>query len=53
MITELSSSKCEVNIYNLILVIVNWYIKITKYILIIKKLNAVKLADIFFKQIVC
>jgi len=49
MITELLLSKCKVNIYNLILVIVDQYIKMTKYILIIKKLNVVKLADTFFK----
>ncbi len=49
MIMRLLFSKHKINIYDLILVIVNWYIKMTKYILIIKKLNAVKLADTFFK----
>jgi len=52
MITELLLSKHEVNVYDLILVVVNQYTKMTKYIFIIKKLNAVKLADTFFKQIV-
>jgi hypothetical protein len=49
MIINLLLSKYRVNIYDLILVIINQYIKMTKYILIIKKLNAVKLADTFFK----
>ncbi len=49
MIINLLLSKYRLNIYDLILVIINQYIKMTKYILIIKKLNAVKLADTFFK----
>ena len=40
---NLSSSKYKNYIYNAILVIINKYIKITIYIFIIKKINAIKL----------
>jgi len=39
-------------IYNSIFVIVNYYIKIIKYIFIIIKINVAKLIKIFFNKIV-
>jgi len=37
--------------YDLILVIVNHYIKMTRYLLIKKTLTVVKLTELFFEQI--
>ena len=51
IIISLLFSKCRDNVYDAILMIVDHYIKMTWYILINKTLNAIKLADIFFEQI--
>jgi len=53
MITDLSSCKWDNSVYNAILMIVNCYIKMTKYISMSKTLIAVELANIFFEKIVC
>jgi len=53
MITGLSSSKHSNNIYDVILMVVDCYIKMTWYISISKTLTAMQLADIFFEKIVC
>ena len=53
IIISLLSSKCRNNMYDVILVIVDHYIKMTQYISVNKTFNAMKLADIFFKQIMC
>ncbi len=53
MITGLSSSKHSNSVYDVILVIVDCYIKITQYVSISKTLTAMQLADIFFEKIVC
>ncbi len=53
IITGLSSSKHSNNVYDVILVIVDCYIKMTQYISISKTLTAMQLADIFFEKIVC
>jgi len=53
MITGLPSSKHSDSVYDVILVIVDHYIKMTQYISISKTLTAMQLADIFFKEIVC
>ena len=50
-ITNLLPSKYRNYIYNAILVVVNRYIKILYYILIIKKINAIKLTKLFFMEI--
>jgi len=50
-ITDLSSSKWKEVMYDLILVIVNHYIKMTRYLLIKKTLTVVKLTELFFEQI--
>ena len=51
-VMKLSSNKeCDV-IYNSILIIIDWYIKMIKYILIIKKIDIAKLMKIFFEKIV-
>jgi hypothetical protein len=52
MITGLSSSKHS-SVYDVILMIVDRYIKMTQYISISKTLTAMQLADIFFEKIVC
>jgi len=52
IITDLLSCKWDNNIYNAILMIVNCYIKMTKYISTNKTLTAIELADIFFEKIV-
>ena len=39
-------------VYNLILMIINQYIKMIKYILIIKKIDVAELTKVFFKKIV-
>jgi len=53
MITGLPSSKHSDSIYDVILMVVDRYIKTTQYISISKTLTAIQLADIFFKKIVC
>jgi len=53
IITGLSSSKHSDNVYDVILMIVDHYIKMTQYISISKTLIAMQLADIFFEKIVC
>ncbi len=51
-VTNLSLSKrCKV-VYNLIFVIINRYIKMIKYILIITRINVAELKKVFFKKIV-
>ena len=44
-------SKCRDDMYNIILMIIDHYIKMTQYISVNKTFNAVKLIDIFFKKI--
>ena len=39
-------------VYDSILIIIDRYIKMIKYILIIKKINVAKLTKVFFKKIV-
>ena len=39
-------------IYDSILIIINYYIKMIKYIFIIKKIVIIKLIKIFFKKII-
>jgi len=53
MITGLPSSKHNDNVYDVILMIVDHYIKMAQYISISKTLTAMQLADIFFEKIVC
>ncbi len=53
IITDLSSCKWNNSVYNAILIIVDCYIKMTRYILTSKTFIAVELADIFFEEIVC
>ena len=52
MIISLLLSKCEDNIYDAILVMIDCYTKITRYLFTINKLTAVKLTDMFFEHIV-
>ncbi len=52
IIIDLLLNKWEVNVYNFILIIVNYLIKITQYISVIKKLNTVKLTNIYIEQII-
>jgi len=53
IITDLLPSRQETNVYNFILIIINYLTKITQYISVTKKLTAIKLADIYIKQIIC
>jgi len=53
MITGLPSSKHSNSIYDVILMVVDRYIKMTWYISISKTLTAMQLADIFFEKIIC
>ena len=53
MITGLPSSKHNDNVYDVILMVVDRYIKMAWYISISKTLIAMQLADIFFEKIVC
>jgi len=53
MIIDLSLCKQDNSVYNAILMIVNCYIKMTKYISTSKTLITSELADIFFEEIVC
>ncbi len=50
-ITDLSSSKWKEVVYDLILVIVDHYMKMTRYLFIKKTLTVVKLAELFFEKI--
>jgi len=50
-ITDLSSSKWKKVMYDSILIIVNYYIKMIYYLFTKKILTVVKLAKLFFKQI--
>ncbi len=50
-ITDLSSSKWKKVVYDLILVIVNYYMKMTRYLFTKKTLTVVKLAELFFEKI--
>ena len=52
MIISLLLSKCEDNIYDAILVMIDHYTKMTRYLFTINKLTAVELTDMFFKHIV-
>ena len=51
-IIDLPLSKKKNNMFDLILIIVNRFTKIARYILINKIINALELADIFLKQII-
>ena len=51
-VIELSSSKKRDVVYDLILMIIDRYIKMIKYILIIKKIDVAKLTKMFFEKIV-
>ncbi len=50
-ITDLSSSKWKEVVYDSILVIVNHYMKMTRYLSMKKTLTVVKLAELFFEKI--
>ncbi len=50
-ITDLSSSKWKEVVYDLILVIVDHYTKMTRYLFTKKTLTVVELAELFFEQI--
>ena len=52
-ITDLSLSKHRDCIYNMILMIVNCYTKMTQYISTVKTVTAVQLTDLFYEKIVC
>ena len=52
-ITDLSLSKHRDCIYNMILMIVNCYTKMTQYISTVKTVTAVQLTDLFHEKIVC
>ena len=52
IITDLLSSRQETDIYDFILIIVNYLTKITQYISVTKKLTAIKLANIYIEQII-
>ena len=51
-VIKLSSSKKRDVVYDLILMIIDRYIKMIKYILIIKKIDVAKLTKVFFEEIV-
>jgi hypothetical protein len=53
MITGLPSSKHDNSVHDAILVIVDRYIKMVRYISTNKTLTAIQLADMFFEKIVC
>ena len=51
-VTKLFLNKeCDV-VYDSILIIIDQYIKIIKYVLIIKKIDVAELTEIFFKKVV-
>ena len=51
-IIDLLSSKCENVIYDIILVIIDRYTKIIKYLSMIIKIDVAKLTKLFFEKIV-
>ena len=51
-IMKLFLSKKRDVVYNSILIIINQYIKMIKYVLIIKKIDVAKLTKIFFEKII-
>ena len=51
-ITNLSLNKQRDNVYNLCLVIINYYIKIILYIFVIKKVNLINFANIIFERVI-
>ncbi len=53
IITNLLFSRQEANVYNFILIIINYFTKMTQYISVTKKLTAIKLTDIYIEQIIC
>ncbi len=53
IVTDLLLSRQEINVYNFILIIMNYFTKITQYVSVIKKLTVIKLADIYIEQIIC
>jgi hypothetical protein len=50
-ITDLSSSKWKEVVYDSILVIVNYYTKMTRYLFTKKTLTVIELAELFFEKI--
>ena len=50
-ITDLSFNKCKNIVHDFILVMINYYIKITKYVLTRKTFNTIKLTKLFFEKI--
>jgi len=53
MITGLPSSKHDDSVHDAILVVVDRYIKMVRYVSTNKTLTAIQLADMFFEKIVC
>ena len=51
-IIDLSSSKREHVVYDIILVVIDKYIKMIKYLSVIIKIDVVKISKLFFKKIV-
>ena len=51
-IMKLFSNKRRGVVYDSILIIIDQYIKMIKYILIIKKINVAELTKMFFKKII-
>ena len=51
-ITKLFLNKKRDIVYDLILMIIDQYIKMIKYVLIIKKIDVAKLTKIFFEKII-
>ena len=51
-IIKLSLNKKRDVVYDLISIIINQYIEMIKYVLIIKKIDAAKLTKIFFEKII-
>ena len=45
-------SKYKDYIYNIIFIIINKYIKIMRYFLIIKKINFIKLLKLFYNKVI-
>jgi len=53
MITDLLSSKHDNSVHDAILMIVDRYIKMVRYVSTNKTLIAIQLTDMFFEKIVC
>ena len=51
-ITGLLLNKHQYNVYNFILVIINRYIKLVYYFVIIKNINIMILINLFFKKVI-